>query len=35
MVLLYLPTYSPWRNPIALLWRHFRREVTIANSSRV
>jgi len=28
LVLLYLPTYSPWRNPIELLWRHFRREVT-------
>lgn len=28
LVLLYLPTYSPWRNPIAMLWRHFRREVT-------
>ena len=27
-VLLYLPTYSPWLNPIELLWRHFRREVT-------
>jgi putative transposase len=28
LVLLYLPSYSPWRNPIAMLWRHFRREVT-------
>jgi putative transposase len=28
LVLLYLPTYSPWRNPIEMLWRHFRREVT-------
>ncbi|HEV8192504.1 MAG TPA: transposase [Ktedonobacterales bacterium] len=28
LVLLYLPTYSPWLNPIAMLWRHFRREVT-------
>lgn len=28
LVLLYLPTYSPWRNPIERLWRHFRREVT-------
>jgi transposase len=28
LVLLYLPTYSPWLNPIDLLWRHFRREVT-------
>ncbi len=25
--LLYLPTDSPWRNPIAMLWRHVRREV--------
>jgi len=28
LVLLSLPTYSPWLNPIELLWRHFRREVT-------
>jgi transposase len=28
LVLLYLPTYSPWLNPIGMLWRHFRREVT-------
>ena len=28
LVLLYLPTYSPWLSPIELLWRHFRREVT-------
>lgn len=28
LVLLDLPTYSPWLNPIELLWRHFRREVT-------
>jgi putative transposase len=28
LVLLYLPTYSPWLNPIDILWRHFRREVT-------
>jgi putative transposase len=27
-VLLYLPTYSPWLNPIEMLWRQFRREVT-------
>jgi putative transposase len=27
-VLLYLPTSSPWLNPIEMLWRHFRREVT-------
>jgi putative transposase len=28
LVLLYLPTYSPWLNPIEMLWRHFRRDVT-------
>ena len=28
LVLLYLPTYSPCLNPIEMLWRHFRREVT-------
>ena len=28
LVLLYLPTYSPWLNPIEMLWREFRREVT-------
>ena len=28
LVLLYLPTYSPWRKLIEMLWRHFRREVT-------
>ncbi len=28
LVLLYRPTYSPWLNPIEMLWRHFRREVT-------
>ncbi len=28
LVLLYLPTYSPWLNPIEMLWRHFRREIT-------
>jgi len=28
LVLLYLPTYSPWLNPNEMLWRHFRREVT-------
>jgi len=28
LILLYLPTYSPWPNPIEMLWRHFRREVT-------
>ena len=28
LVLLYLPTYSPWLNPIEMLWRQFRCEVT-------
>jgi transposase len=28
LILLYLPTYSPWLNPIEMLWRHLRREVT-------
>jgi transposase len=28
LVLLYLPTYSPWLNRIEMLWRQFRREVT-------
>ena len=28
LILLYLPTYSPLLNPIEMLWRHFRREVT-------
>jgi putative transposase len=28
LVWLYLPTYSPWLNPIEMLWRQFRREVT-------
>ena len=28
LVLLYLPTYSPWLNPIEMLWRQFQREVT-------
>jgi transposase len=28
LVLLYLPTYSPWLNPLEMLWCHFRREVT-------
>ena len=28
LILMYLPTYSPWLNPIEMLWRHFRREVT-------
>ena len=25
LVLLYLPTYSPWLYPIEMLWQHFRR----------
>lgn len=28
LILLYLPTYAPWLNPIEMLWRQFRREVT-------
>jgi transposase len=28
LVLLYLPTSSPWLNPIEMLWRQYRREVT-------
>ena len=28
LVLLYLPTYSPWLNPIEMFWRYFRRQVT-------
>jgi hypothetical protein len=28
LVRLSLPTDSPWRNPIARRWRHFRREGT-------
>jgi putative transposase len=28
LILLYLPTYAPWLNPIEMLWRHLRREVT-------
>ncbi len=28
LVLLYLPTDSPWLNPIEMLWRHFHRKVT-------
>jgi transposase len=28
LVVLSWPTYSPWLNPIAMLWRQFRREVT-------
>jgi transposase len=28
LILLYLPTDSPWLNPIEMRWRHFRREVT-------
>ena len=32
LILLYLPTYSPWLNPIEMLWRHWRREVTHCES---
>ena len=28
LVLLYLPTYSPWLNPIEMLWRRMRYDVT-------
>jgi hypothetical protein len=28
LVLRYVPTDSPWLNPLAMLWRHFRRDVT-------
>jgi hypothetical protein len=28
LVLLSLPTSSPWLNPSEMVWRHFRREVT-------
>jgi putative transposase len=28
LVLLYVPTDSPWLNPIKMLWRQCRREVT-------
>jgi hypothetical protein len=28
LVLLYLPTYSPWLDPAEMLWRHYPREVT-------
>jgi transposase len=28
VVLRYLPTYSPWLNPLEMRWRQFRREVT-------
>jgi transposase len=28
LILLYLPTYAPWLNPIEMLWRYFRRVVT-------
>jgi len=28
LVLLYLPTYSPWLNPAERVWRQFRRDVT-------
>jgi putative transposase len=28
LVVWSFPTYSPWLNPIEMLWRQFRREVT-------
>ena len=28
LILLYLPTYSPWLNPIEMLWRSMRYNVT-------
>lgn len=28
LILLYLPTYSPWLNPIEMLWRSMRYVVT-------
>ncbi len=28
LVLVYLPTYSPWLKPCERLWRHYRRELT-------
>ncbi len=28
LILLYLPTYSPWLNPIEMLWRTMRYAVT-------
>jgi transposase len=28
LILLYLPTYSPWLNPIEMLWRSMRYGVT-------
>jgi hypothetical protein len=28
LVLLYVPTYSPWLNPIEMRWRQFRHAVT-------
>lgn len=34
LVLLYLPTYSPWLNPGEILWRHYRWE-RIASYSQV
>ena len=33
LVLLSLPTYSPWLNPIEMLWRQFRARSPIANCS--
>lgn len=28
LVLVYLPTFSPWLSPVEMFWRQFRREVT-------
>jgi putative transposase len=34
LVLLCWLIYIPWLNPIEMLWRHFRREATIASRLR-
>jgi len=34
LVLLYLPMFSSWLNPIEMLWRHFRRESPTVNCLR-
>jgi hypothetical protein len=31
LVLLYLPTDSPWLNPIEMVWRQFRRAAPLRN----
>jgi putative transposase len=33
LVLLYLPTYSPWLNPIEMLWRQWRARSPTASCS--